>query len=309
VVSQHHPEWTADPSEVDGAAATFARLPRLPEVGRVGTAVLGVPLESGASRRPGARFGPAAVRAASRLLRADDPQPGVQPWPPQPAADAGDIAAPDAERVSAAAGQVLDRAERLIAIGGDHTIVSPLLRAMHQRHGPLALIHFDAHLDTWDTAMATRHTHGVPFRPAIEAGLLDRYCSAHVGSRGSRYDTPELSEDRELGYPTVSAEDIARDGVDRAIDRLRERVGALPIYLSIDIDVLDPAHAPGTASPEPGGLTTRELQLLLRGLGDLPIVGADIIEVSPAHDHAGLTALAAANTGYELLALFARIPR
>jgi agmatinase len=169
----------------------------------------------------------------------------------------------------------------------------------------VALVHFDAHLDTWDTYFGAPYTHGTPFRRASEEGLLALNRSAHIGIRGPLYTTADLLQDRELGFAAVSTVDVARRGVDDAIDRVLERVGDLAVYVSIDIDVLDPAHAPGTGTPEPGGLTTRELQMILRGLDALDVVGADVVEVSPAYDHAELTALAAANVVYELLGLFA----
>lgn len=153
------------------------------------------------------------------------------------------------------------------------------------------------------------YTHGTPFRRAAEEGLLAMDHASHVGTRGPLYSRNDLAEDRRLGFATVSTDDVARRGVDEAIDRIRECVGDHPIYLSVDIDVLDPAHAPGTGTPEPGGLTTRELQIILRGLTDLNVVGADVVEVAPAYDHAELTALAAANVVYEYLGLFARQPR
>ncbi len=227
-------------------------------------------------------------------------------------ADAGDAAANpfsineaiDAIEVTARA--VLDRAGQLVAIGGDHTIALPLLRATAARHGPVALVHFDAHLDTWDTYFDAPYTHGTPFRRAVEEGLLALDASAHVGIRGPIYAPVDLVEDAELGFATVSTVDVATKGVEDAIARVRERVGDRPVYVSIDIDVLDPSHAPGTGTPEPGGLTTRELQLILRGFDTLNLVGADVVEVAPAYDHAELTALAAANVVYELLGIFAK---
>lgn len=290
---------------------TFARLPRLDDVGSASVAVLGVPFDSGVSFRPGARFGPAAIRTGSKLLRPYHPEAGVEPWGIQQVADAGDVACNpfDIEAavlaVQAAADEVLGRAGLLLTLGGDHTIALPLLRAVHARHGPVALVHFDAHLDTWDTYFGAPYTHGTPFRRASEEGLLALDSSAHVGIRGPLYARTDLAEDRALGFATVSTTDVARRGVDEAVDRVRERVDDLPVYVSIDIDVLDPAHAPGTGTPEPGGLSSRELQLILRGLAGLPLVGADVVEVSPAYDHAELTALAAANVAYELLALVA----
>ncbi len=291
---------------------TFARLPRLDDVGSADVAVLGVPFDSGVSYRPGARFGPAAVRAGSKLLRPYHPALDVSPWQALQVADAGDAAAnPFAieeaiGQIEAAADDVLGRSHHVVAIGGDHTVALPLLRATARRHGPVALIHFDAHLDTWDTYFDAPYTHGTPFRRAVEEGVLDLDCSAHVGIRGPLYATTDLIEDRRLGFATVSTEDVARHGVDAAVGRVRERVGGRPVYVSVDIDVLDPAHAPATGTPEPGGLTSRELQMILRGLDGLDLVGADVVEVAPAYDHAELTALAAANVVYELLGLLAR---
>ncbi|CUR54875.1 Guanidinobutyrase [metagenome] len=290
---------------------TFARLPRLTDVPRADVAVLGVPFDSGVSFRPGARFGPGAVRAGSKLLRPYHPHLDVEPWSVLQVADAGDAAVNPFDldeairQIEAAAEATYEHADRLIAIGGDHTIALPLLRAAHRRHGPIAIVHFDAHLDTWDTYFGAPYTHGTPFRRASEEGLLVLDHASHVGTRGPLYSRTDLEDDRKLGFATVSSEDLARRGVDEAIDRIRERVGNHPVYLSIDIDVLDPAHAPGTGTPEPGGLTTRELQMILRGLTDLEIVGADVVEVAPAYDHAELTTIAAANVVYEYLALFA----
>jgi agmatinase len=291
---------------------TFARLPRLLDVGAADVALLGIPFDSGVSYRPGARFGPAAVRAGSKLLRPYNPALDVQPWAQQQVADAGDLAVNPFDigeaigQIEAGASLALGSAARLIALGGDHTVALPLLRATAARHGPVALVHFDAHLDTWDTYFGAPYTHGTPFRRAVEEGLLALDSSAHVGVRGPLYSSADLIEDAGLGFATVSTAEVARRGVDEAVDRIRTRVGSRPVYLSVDIDVLDPAHAPGTGTPEPGGLTSRELQFILRGLDGLRLVGGDVVEVSPPYDHAELTALAAANVAYEMLSLFAR---
>jgi len=291
---------------------TFARLPRLPDVGSAEVALLGIPFDSGVSYRPGARFGPAAVRAGSKLLRPYNPALDTEPWAGQQVADAGDLAVNPFDigeaigQIEAGARAALASPGRVLALGGDHTGALPLLRATAARHGPVALIHFDAHLDTWDTYFGAPYTHGTPFRRAVEEGLLALDSSAHVGVRGPLYSSADLTDDAGLGFATVSTADVARRGVDEAVDRIRERVGRHPVYLSVDIDVLDPAHAPGTGTPEPGGLTSRELQFILRGLDGLHLVGADVVEVSPPYDHAELTALAAANVAYEMLSLFAR---
>jgi agmatinase len=288
---------------------TFALLPRRDEVTRCDVAVVGVPFDSGTSYRPGARFGPAAVRQGSRLLRPWHPGLGVGPLVAQQVADAGDIACnpfdinESVDQIQAGAAQLLDGAGHLLAIGGDHTIAFPLLRVVRQRFGPVALVHFDAHLDTWQTYFGAPLTHGTPFRRAAEEGLFLDSRSMHIGIRGPVYAASDLEEDAELGFRTVTAMEIERIGVEGTLSRIRERVGDAPLYISIDIDVLDPAHAPGTGTPEAGGLTSRELLGILRGLAGAPLVGADVVEVAPAYDHAEITAVAAAHVSYELLAL------
>ena len=194
-------------------------------------------------------------------------------------------------------------------MGGDHTVALPVLRAMNAVHGPVALVHFDAHLDTWDTYFGAPCTHGTPFRRASEEGLLLKGNSAHVGIRGSLYARKDLLADADLGFTIVHCRDIDRVGVDGVIQRVRDRVGEASVYVSIDIDVLDPAFAPATGTPEAGGMTSRELLGILRGMSDLPIVGADIVEVAPAYDHAEITAVAAANLAYELVTIMATSKR
>ncbi|WP_372491752.1 agmatinase [Microbacterium croceum] len=293
-------------------ASTFARLPRIDEVDRADVAVLGVPFDSGTSYRPGARFGPEAVRAASKLLRPFHIGLEVEPWVTMQIADAGDVGVTPFDIAEAIAGieqaarSLSARADRIVAIGGDHTIALPMLRAAHAQHGPVALVHFDAHFDTWDSLFGAPMVHGTPFRRAVEEGLLDVGGSAHVGIRSTTPSARDFTDDEELGFATFTTLDIARRGVDAIIDRVRTRVGDRPVYVSIDIDVLDPAHAPGTGTPEPGGLSTRELQLILYGLADLHVIGADVVEVAPAYDHAQITALAAAGVTFDLLAMMAK---
>jgi agmatinase len=272
-------------------------------------AVVGVPFDSGTSYRPGARFGPAAVRQGSRLLRPWHPALDVSPLTAQQVADAGDIACNPfdikeaVDQIEAGAGALLEGADHLLAIGGDHTIAYPLLRVTRSRFGPVALVHFDAHLDTWQTYFGAPITHGTPFRRAAEEGLFLEGASMHVGIRGPVYARSDLEEDAELGFRIVPAMDLERAGVDGVVDRIRERIGDAPLYISIDIDVLDPAHAPGTGTPEAGGLTSRELLGILRGLAGKRLVGADVVEVAPAYDHAEMTTVAAAHVAFELLAL------
>jgi len=297
--------------------ATFARLPTLETVGRADVAVLGVPFDSGVSYRPGARFGPAHIRQSSRLLRPYNPAQQVSPFAEQQVVDAGDLAANPFDIANAitsieqGADEMLSVAGRLLVLGGDHTIALPMLRAVVRRHGPVAVLHFDAHLDTWDTYFGAAYTHGTPFRRASEEGLIATARSLHVGIRGPLYADTDLADTARLGYATVSCTDYDRGGLDEVVGAALERLGAGPVYISVDIDVLDPGMAPGTGTPEAGGLTSRELLATLRGLADakdLDIVGADIVEVAPAYDHAEVTGIAASHVGYELLSLMARNP-
>jgi agmatinase len=269
--------------------ATFARLPRLDEVSDVDVAIVGVPFDAGVSYRPGARFGPAHVRESSRLLRPYNPALAVSPFGRQQVADAGDIAV-NPFSIEEAVGQVergadalLERAGRILTIGGDHTIALPLLRSVARRHGPVAVVHFDAHLDTWDTYFGASYTHGTPFL----------------------YADTDLTDDTALGFsivPAVELEDLGSRGV---VERIRARVEDRPVYVSVDIDVLDPAFAPGTGTPESGGLLSRELLAVLRAFREMWVVGADIVEVAPAYDHAQITGIAASHVGYELLSAMA----
>ncbi|MCK8467998.1 MULTISPECIES: agmatinase [Microbacterium] len=291
--------------------ATFARLPRIEDVPRADIAVVGIPFDSGVSYRPGTRFGPSHVRESSRLLRPYNPAQDVSPFAIAQVVDAGDIpvnpfdlteAVTEVERAALALGE---QVQRIVTIGGDHTVALPLLRAVAAKHGPVAVLHFDAHLDTWDTYFGAPVTHGTPFRRASEEGLIDLTSSCHVGTRGPLYSKQDLEDDERLGFSIVSSEYIEEHGVEAGIARILQRIGDKPLYVSIDIDVLDPAHAPGTGTPEAGGLTSRELLRILRALTSQNIVGADVVEVSPAYDHAQMTGIAASHVVYELVTLLA----
>jgi agmatinase len=209
-------------------------------------------------------------------------------------------------QIERAAADLAPAGQRLVSLGGDHTIALPLLRAAARAHGPVALVHFDAHLDTWPAYFGTEYTHGSMFRRAAEEGLFLPGHSAHVGTRGSLYTANDLTEDAGMGFQVYSCTDIDDVGPAAVVERLREQIGDWPAYLSIDIDVLDPAFAPATGTPETAGLGSRELMRLLRGFAGANLVGADIVEVAPAYDHAEITGVAAANVAYELLSLFAR---
>jgi agmatinase len=290
--------------------ATFALLPRLDQVPSADVKVVGVPFDSGVSYRPGARFGPAHVRESSRLLRPYNPVQDVWPFAARQVADAGDIAvnpfdiAEAVRDIEAGARELTADGARLLTIGGDHTIALPLLRVVAERHGPVAVVHFDAHLDTWDTYFGAPVTHGTPFRRASEEGLIDQTASLHVGTRGPLYGRDDLRDDARLGFAVIGSHEVEREGLAAAIDRLHVRLGDRAVYVSVDIDVLDPAHAPGTGTPEAGGLTSRELLEFLRALRQHRLVGADVVEVAPAYDHAQLTGIAASHVAYEILSSF-----
>ena len=296
-------------------SSTFARVPEIDRVSDYDVAVLGVPFDTGTSYRPGARFGPMAVRQASRHLR-----PGhhveldITPLTQIQVVDAGDVPVTPFNideamgQISGHASDLIKGHRKVVAIGGDHTIALPMLRSVTKVHGPVALVHFDAHLDTWNTYFNAPVTHGTIFRRAFEEGLLVEDHSIHIGIRGPLYSAGDLDDDRRFGFRTIRATDLEDMGVPTVIGAINERVDDLPVYLSIDIDVLDPAFAPGTGTPEAGGLTSRELLRALRGLTGLNIVGADVVEVAPAYDHAEITTVAAATVVFDLITLLARRP-
>jgi agmatinase len=254
------------------------------------------------------------VREASRLLRPYNPAVDIAPFAEVQVVDAGDIpvnpfdiseAVADMER---GADELRASGARLVAIGGDHTLALPMLRSVAKQHGPVAVVHFDAHLDTWDTYFGAPVTHGTPFRRASEEGLIDLEASLHVGTRGPLYSKQDLRDDERLGFAIISTDEIENEGVPVAIERMRARLGDRPVYLSVDIDVLDPAHAPGTGTPEAGGMTSRELLRMLREFSGFNVVGADVVEVSPAYDHAQITAMSASHVAYEIISAMAAHP-
>ncbi len=297
--------------------STFARLPELREVDQCDVAIIGVPFDAGTSYRPGARFGPQAVRQASRQLRTNyHPNYDVEPFKVQQVADAGDIACNPfnideaIKQIENGSTELLQKVGSIVTIGGDHTIALPLLRSVNKKvGGPVALVHFDAHLDTWDTYFGAPYTHGTPFRRAREEKLFLDDASMHIGIRGPLYSTSDFKNDRELGFKTIHCDEFQTNTIDQIVNRIKDRIGNNPLYISIDIDVLDPAHAPGTGTPEVAGMTTREILNVLRGLAGSQLVSADVVEVAPAYDHAELTSTAAATIVYELINIIARNPK
>ena len=298
-------------------SSTFARLPEIKDVKDCDIAVVGIPFDAGTSFRPGARFGPQSVRQASRHLRTNyHPNYDEEPFKVLQVADAGDLVCNPfkideaIKQIEEGATKLLNKVDNIISIGGDHTIAFPLLRSINKKfNGPVALVHFDAHLDTWDTYFGAPYTHGTPFRRAREENLFLDNASMHVGIRGPLYSRDDLKNDEDLGFKIVHCDEFQSQGIDKIIKRIRDRVGSNPLYLSIDIDVLDPAFAPGTGTPEIAGITSREILNVLRGLSGLNLISADVVEVSPVYDHAEITSLAAATIIYEIINLFAKKSR
>lgn len=295
-----------------GGLTTYAHLPTRDQVTRLDVAVAGVPFDAGVTYRPGARFGPNHIRQSSRILRPYNPALETMPFAAHQVADVGDIAATpfsitDAiDAIHAGVRELTDAGALPLLLGGDHTIALPALRALHAVHGPLTVLHFDAHLDTWGDYFGAAYTHGTPFRRASEEGLLDPESCLHVGIRGPLHGPGDLADDRTLGFQLVTAIECAELKTAAVVEKIRARIGDRPVYVSVDIDVLDPAFAPGTGTPESGGLLSRELLAYLRGLVGANVIGADVVEVAPAYDHAEITGFAAAHVAYELLSVLSR---
>jgi agmatinase len=271
-----------------------------------------VPFDTATSFRSGARFGPEAIRSASALLRPYHPGLDVDVFGTLSLVDGGDIditpgnALRTTEQIDAALRPLVSAGIVPLVLGGDHSIVLGELRAQAAVHGPVALVLLDAHADTWDQYYGERYFHGTPFRRALEEGLLDPSRSTLAGMRGPLYSAADLQAPREMGFEVIDGEELVTLSPDQYGERVRARLGDGPVYLSFDIDVLDPAFAPGTGTPEVAGLQPREALGFLRALGGISFSGFDLVEVSPPYDAPGqVTALHAAAVAYDLLALLA----
>jgi agmatinase len=292
---------------------TFARLPHV-EVphAEVDAAVLGVPFDTATSFRPGARFGPEAIRSASALLRPYHPPLDIDVFASLSIVDGGDVhvtpgnALRTTDQVDAALRPVLEAGIVPVVLGGDHSIVLGELRAQAAVHGPVAVVLLDAHADTWDAYYGERYFHGTPFRRAVEEGLVDTGRSLLAGMRGPLYAPEDLGAARDMGFEIIVGDDLRALSPAEYGARVRKRIGDGPTYMSFDIDVLDPAFAPGTGTPEVAGLLPHEALGFLRALAGVPFTGFDVVEVSPPYDGPGqVTALNAAAIAYEMLALTA----
>jgi len=290
-----------------GGIATFMRLPGNTDPADLDVAVVGVPFDIGTSNRPGARFGPRGIRGESVLLRPYNMATRAAPFDSLRIDDTGDVASSPydllaaVEAIEAHFDELLGHGVVTATMGGDHTVVLPILKAMAERHGPVGLVHVDAHTDINDTMFGSKITHGTPFRRAVEAGVLDCDRVVQIGVRGTGYEADDFDWSRRQGFRVVQAEECWHRSLEPLMDEVRDQVGGGPVYLSFDIDGLDPAFAPGTGTPEVGGLTVPQALEVIRGCRGLELVGCDVVEVAPIYDTSGTTSLVGANLLYEML--------
>jgi len=290
---------------------TFMRLPQIKTTEGVDVAIVGVPFDTGASYRVGARFGPEAIRSVSALLRHHNEVLDVSIFDHCSVVDYGDLPVNPGyiedsyKMIEEGLLPIIDGGVTPIMLGGDHSVTLPELRAMAKRHGPVALIHFDSHTDTGDKRFGRKYTHGTPFRRAVEEELILVDHSIQAGMRGSVYSRDSLDDARKMGFDLVTSVEAQERGIDELIRRIRDRVGDAKAFVTFDIDFVDPAYAPGTGTPEVGGFTSSEALRVVRGLRDLDLVGFDIVEVLPQYDPSQITALLAANLVYEFISLIA----
>ena len=295
-----------------GELATFMRAPYSPDLRDVDIALYGVPFDGGVTNRPGARHGPREIRNQSSLMRAINHATRVNPFELCSVADVGDVRFAevyDNEKcmndVEAFVQRILDAGAVPLAAGGDHSITYPVFRALASPDAPIGMIHIDAHTDTWGPFRGSKFHHGSPFRLATDEGLLDPKRTIQIGIRGAQNWADGWQYSEEKGMRVVFIEEFAEIGVDAVIAEARKVVGDGPTYISFDVDGLDPVYAPGTGTPEVGGITTREANNLLRGFRNLNLIGGDVVEVAPPFDPSGNTALVGATLMYEILCLLA----
>jgi guanidinobutyrase len=290
-----------------GGPATMMRLPALPSAAGLDACFVGVPFDIGTSNRPGARFGPRQIRAESCLIRPYNMATRAAPFDSLSVADIGDVAintfniARSVAIIEAAYDAILATGCKPLTLGGDHTIALPILRALARKHGPVGMVHIDAHADINDTMFGEPIAHGTPFRRAVEENLLDGRRVAQIGLRGTGYAAEDFDWPRAQGFRVVQAEECWHRSLAPLMAEVRGQLGPGAVYLSFDIDGLDPACAPGTGTPEIGGLTTIQGIEIIRGCRGLDLVGCDLVEVAPAYDPTGNTALTAANLLFEML--------
>jgi agmatinase len=294
---------------------TFMRLPYQQEISKKDFVILGAPFDTSATYRSGARFGPEAIRRSSVLLRPANVYHQIRPSDYLDGVDGGDVMVIPGntqlshENITAHVKEWVKAGTVPIILGGDHSIALPELRAVASVHGQLSLIHFDAHGDTWDEYWGEKYTHGTPFRRALEEGIIDPSRSIQIGMRGTVYDPNDINEARDLGFEVITSDEMRVIGLEETMKRVTQRVGQHKVFVTFDIDFLDPAYAPGTGTPEIAGFTSAEAQYLLRQLAGLNFVGFDLVEVLPALDPTEVTALTGATVVFEFLSLLADAKR
>jgi guanidinobutyrase len=292
--------------------ATMMRLPRQASAAGLDACFVGIPMDIGTSNRAGTRHGPRAIRAESCMLRPFNMATGAAPFAELQVADIGDVAIntfdlkKTVDIITAAYDEILSHGAVPLTLGGDHTLTYPVLRAIAKRHGPVALIHVDAHADTNDEMFGEKIAHGTPFRRAVDDGLLVNDKVFQIGLRGTGYAPDDFDWGRKQGFTVVPAEDCWHKSLTPLMADIRSKIGDTPVYLTYDIDSLDPAFAPGTGTVEIGGLTTIQALEIVRGCAGLNLVGGDLVEVSPPYDTSGNTALIGANLLYEMLCVLPR---
>ena len=286
--------------------ATFMRLPQVSRADELDIALIGIPYDGGTTYRSGPRFGPRRVREQSAIIRPWNPALNINPFERFRIADYGDLSINPLsiedtfQRITAQLDDVLKADARTACVGGDHSILLPILRSIHKRFGPVGLIQFDAHNDTWGGYFGSPHSHGTPVRRAVEEGLLVTKDVLQIGLRGQVYSKDDFDFGREHGFQVVTSEELHRRGVEH-VSRYLKRLARRPVYVTLDIDVVDPAFAPGTGTPQVGGLSSAQMIELVRSLRGINIVGCDLVEVSPPYDNGDITSLLGANLLYELI--------
>lgn len=290
---------------------SFMRLPVTRELQGVDVAILGVPFDSGTSYRTGTRFGPRKIREASLMIWGHNSTLNVTPLKKLTVVDYGDVSVIPTSiehtmtAITKTASEIVETGTTLITLGGDHSIALPLLRAHAKKHGPVSLVHIDAHIDTWEAEFeAVPYSHGTPFRYALQEGLIREGEYMQIGIRGPVSGENDYEDARKLGARIVTIHEVMEKGVGEILKEVHERMKG-PVYVTVDIDSVDPAYAPGTGTPEVGGLTSYQLLQLVRGLHGLNLVGFDLVEVSPPFDHGDITAILASNIAFEYLSLLA----
>lgn len=290
---------------------SFMRLPVSRELKGVEVAILGVPFDSGTSYRPGTRFGPRKIREASLMIWGHNSTLNVSPLKKLNTVDYGDVSVipPSIEHtmtaITTTAGNIINSGTTLVTLGGDHSIALPLLRAHAKKHGPVSLVHIDAHIDTWESEFeGVAYSHGTSFRYALQEGLIREGEYVQIGIRGPLSGEDDYAEAGMLGARTITIHEVMEKGVPEILKEVHQRMKG-PVYVTVDIDSADPAFAPGTGTPEVGGLTSYQLLQLVRGLHGLNLIGFDLVEVSPPYDHGDITAILAANIVFEYLSLLA----